>query len=146
MADAIGALAAERYISLTTHRQNGTLASAPVWVVSDDGVRLLVWTGAATWKVARIRRDARVFVAACDHRGHECGLRFPAHARALGPEAARIVDPLLRRKYGWQRRLLELRARLSRPGAGAVYLEIMPPSAGGRGRAAGPARRPGTVH
>lgn len=145
MADVIGALAAERYMSLTTRRQDGTLASAPVWVVSDDGVRLLVWTGAATWKVRRIRRDARVFVAACDYRGHERSPRFPAHARVLGPVAARVVDPLFRRKYGWQRRLLELRARLSRPSTSSVYLEIVPiRAAGASGRVAEPARRPGT--
>ena len=44
----VGELDAERYVSLTTRRRNGTLASTPVWVVSDDGVRLLVWTGAST--------------------------------------------------------------------------------------------------
>jgi PPOX class probable F420-dependent enzyme len=129
MYTSIGDLNAERYVSLTTRRPNGTLASAPVWVVSDDGLRLLVWTGATTWKVRRIARDSRVFVAACDYRGRERGLRLPAHARTLDSGAAVVVDPLLRRKYRWQRRLLELRARLGRCDAGAVYLEIAPEDA-----------------
>ena len=121
----IGQLGAERYLSLTTRRPNGTLASTPVWVVSDDGVRLLVWTGASTWKVGRIRCDPRVFVAASDYRGRERSPRLPAVARALGPDAASVVDPLLRRKYGWQRRLLELKARLGRTRDPAAYLEIV---------------------
>jgi hypothetical protein len=49
----LGQLADERYISLTTFRRDGSTASTPVWVVSDDGERLLVWTGANTWKVKR---------------------------------------------------------------------------------------------
>jgi PPOX class probable F420-dependent enzyme len=114
-----------RYLSLTTHRRDGSLASTPVWVVSDDGRRLLVWTGAATWKVRRIRRDARVFVAACNARGRERGPRLEGTAHILGADAAGLVIPLLRRKYGWQRRLLELVARLRRrPRLPQAYIEI----------------------
>lgn len=118
-----------RYLSLTTRRRDGSLASAPVWVVSDDGQRLLVWTGFTTWKARRIRRDPRVLVAACDIRGRERGPRLEATARILGADAADLVVPLLRRKYGWQRRLLELQSRLSRrlsrrPRPGPAYIEI----------------------
>ena len=125
----LGELARERYVSLTTFRRDGSTASTPVWVVSDDGNRLLVWTGAETWKVKRIRRDPRVLVAPATMRGRERGPRVEAHARVLGPEAERIVPPLLRRKYGWQQRVLELQAALGRalrrpPGPGSVYLEI----------------------
>jgi len=125
----LGELADERYISLTTFRRDGSAASTPVWVVSDDGERLLVWTGAETWKVRRIRRDPRVLVAAATMRGRELGPRVEAHARVLGPEAEGLVVGLLRRKYGWQRRGLELQTALRRllrrpPGPGAAYLEI----------------------
>jgi len=125
----VGSLAGERYISLTTFRHDGSTASTPVWVVSDDGERLLVWTGAGTWKVKRIRRDPRVLVAASNFKGRETGPRLPGRARVLGAEAEPLVVRLLRRKYGWQRRGLELQARLQRllrrrAGAGAVYLEI----------------------
>jgi PPOX class probable F420-dependent enzyme len=125
----VGQLAGERYISLTTFRRDGSAASTPVWVVSDDGERLLVWTGANTWKVKRIRHDPRVLVAAATMRGREFGPRLEAHARVLGPEAGELVAPLLRRKYGWQRRGLELQAAfrrlLRRPaGPGPAYLEI----------------------
>ena len=125
----LGQLAGQRYISLTTYRRDGSTASTPVWVVSDDGERLLVWTGENTWKVKRIRRDPRVLVAPSDFKGRERGPRVAAHARVLGPETEELVTTLLRRKYGWQRRGLELQARLQRlfdrrPAAGSVYLEI----------------------
>jgi len=121
----LGELASRRYVSLTTRRRDGSLASTPVWVVSDDGERLLVWTAARSWKVRRIRRDPRVLVAASDFRGREQGPRRPAVARVLPPEAAEIVVPLLRRKYGWQRRALELQSRLARgPRPEAAYIEL----------------------
>ena len=125
----LGELADERYISLTTFRRDGSAASTPVWVVSDDGERLLVWTGAETWKVKRIRRDPRVLVAPSDARGRERDARREGTARVLGGNAADIVVPLLRRKYGWQRRALELQGRVARllarkPAAGSVYLEL----------------------
>ena len=121
----VGSLAGERYISLTTFKRDGSTVSTPVWTVSDDGVRLLVWTGADSWKVKRIRRDPRVLVAASSYKGVERGDRIAGEARVLGPEAEQLVTPLLRRKYGWQKRALDLQAKLRRkPGAGSVYLEI----------------------
>jgi uncharacterized protein len=121
----VGSLAGARYISLTTFKRDGSTASTPVWVVSDDGVRLLVWTGAGTWKVKRIRRDPRVLVAASNYKGVEKGERIAGQARVLGPDAEPLVTALLRRKYGWQRRALELQAKLRRgPGPASAYLEI----------------------
>jgi len=125
----LGELADERYISLTTFRRDGSAASTPVWTVSDDGERLLVWTGAETWKVRRIRRDPRVLVAPSDARGRERGPRREGTARVLDGDAAGVVVPLLRRKYGWQRRALELQGRVARllsrkPAAASVYLEL----------------------
>jgi PPOX class probable F420-dependent enzyme len=97
-------LANTRYISLTTRRRDGTLASTPVWVVSDDGCRLLVWTHASTWKVRRIRRDPRVLVAKSNYRGRERGPRLEGMAQLVDNVD---VQQLIRAKYGWQKRLLE---------------------------------------
>jgi PPOX class probable F420-dependent enzyme len=101
----LSSLATERYVSITTFRRDGTPASTPVWVVSDDPHRLLVATGAGTWKVKRIKRDPHVRVAGCNARGK-------VHGEAVDA-VAHLVDerPLVRRlqyeKYGWQKRLLE---------------------------------------
>ena len=113
----ISTLAGERYISLTTFKRDGTPVSTPVWVVSDNGERLLVWSGAKTWKVRRLRRDPRVLVAPSSFRGRERGDRLPAQARVI-PDPG--VDRLLRRKYGWQKRALELLNRRANAGAWAT--------------------------
>jgi PPOX class probable F420-dependent enzyme len=123
----LSSLADERYVSITTFRRDGTPASTPVWVVSDDPHRLLVATGAGTWKVKRIKRDPHVRVAGCNARGK-------VHGEAVDA-VAHLVDerPLVRRlqyeKYGWQKRLLEsvygLVLRVTRkPRPAEAFIEI----------------------
>jgi PPOX class probable F420-dependent enzyme len=113
-------LADARYISLTTRKRDGSLVSTPVWVVTDDGKRLLVWSYASTWKVKRIRHDPRVLVAQSSFRGKEKGLRYEGRARIVDDVD---VQQLIRRKYGWQKRLLE---RLDRgEPAPSVAIEIV---------------------
>ena len=97
-------LRTERYISLTTFKRDGTPVSTPVWVVSDDGNRLLVWSAATTWKVRRVRRDPRALVAAASFRGKERGDRVAVTARVIDDPG---IDRLLREKYGWQKRALD---------------------------------------
>jgi uncharacterized protein len=97
-------LTTRRYISLTTFKRDGTPVSTPVWVVSDDGERLLVWSAAKTWKVRRIRRNPRVLVAPANFRGKERGARIEAAARLIEHDR---VDELLRQKYGWHKRALD---------------------------------------
>jgi PPOX class probable F420-dependent enzyme len=129
--DGFAALARERHISLTTFKRDGSTASTPVWVVSDDARRLLVWSGANTWKVKRIRNDPRVRVAPCDSKGRVHGDAVDGTARLLGPEAASLVQPLLREKYGFVKRALDvlnacLRVVARRPKPDAEYIEILP--------------------
>ena len=101
----ISDLKSRRYISLTTFKRDGTPVSTPVWVVSDDGERLLVWSAAKTWKVRRIRRNPDVLLAPANFRGKERGERVPATARLIDHPG---IDALLRRKYGWQKRAIDL--------------------------------------
>jgi PPOX class probable F420-dependent enzyme len=120
----VGSLAGERYISLTTFKRDGTPVSTPVWVTSDDGRRLLVWSGTETWKVRRLRRDARVLVAPANFRGRERGPRIAGLARVISDPG---VDALLRRKYGWQKRALD-RINGSRPESWSVIEIVDEPS------------------
>ena len=126
--DAAG-LARERYISLTTFKRDGTAVSTPVWVGSDDGERLLVWTGAGTWKAKRIRRDPHVRVAPCDARGRPRGDAVEATARVLDDPG--IAERVLRRKYRIQKPALDafnsLMSRVRRrPPGRSVTIEIRP--------------------
>ena len=79
-----------------------------MWVASDDGRRPLVWTHASTWKVKRIRRDPRALVAKSNYRGRERGSRLEGRALIVDDTD---VQKLIRAKYGWQKRLLELLSR-----------------------------------
>jgi PPOX class probable F420-dependent enzyme len=101
----LDALAGERYISITTFRPDGSAASTPVWVVSDDPRRLLVATGAGTWKVRRIKSNPHVRVAGCDARGRVHGSTVEGVARLVDEEP--LVRRLQHEKYGWQMAILE---------------------------------------
>lgn len=131
---------AARYVSLTTFRSDGSPVATPVWVVEKEG-RLFVWTGAATGKARRIRRDPRARVAVCDYRGRldeGGGARGGGIARGVGadgdgnagsatatasgvlalgrllPRDDRLdVWALMRRKYGWQLRGTLLSGRVN---------------------------------
>lgn len=126
----VGALADEKYISLTTFKQDGTPVAAPVWVVSDDGRRLLVWTGPQTGKVKRLRRNPRVIVTASDVRGRTHGESYEGVGRLLDIPQGSLVEPLLNRKYGMTRRLLGLfnllvRAITRKQPERSAYIEIV---------------------
>jgi uncharacterized protein len=110
----VAALAGEKYISLTTFKRDGTPVATPVWVVSDDGRRLLVWTGPETWKVKRLRLNPRVVVAASDLRGRTRGESYEGVGRLLDIPQGSLVEPLLDRKYGLTRRLLGVFNKLVR--------------------------------
>ena len=123
-------LEGERYASITTFRRDGSPASTPVWFVSDDlQRRLLVATGATTWKVRRIRRNPHVRVAACSARGKVSGAPIDGTARFV--DDADLVRRLQAEKYGWQKWLAEKASGLSRwitrrPPDEAVFIEIVP--------------------
>jgi PPOX class probable F420-dependent enzyme len=99
----VSSLVNERYIRLTTGKRDGTPVATPVWVVSDDGKRLLVWTGSDTWKARRLRRDPSVLVAASDARGNAKGAEIPATTRFV--DEGELVTTLLRRKRGSDRKV-----------------------------------------
>jgi uncharacterized protein len=101
---ALADLADERYVSLTTFKQDGTPVSTPVWVAGDDG-SLLVVTGADSWKVKRIRRDHHVRVAPCTGFGKVRGGAIDAHAEIV--EDTHLVEELEERKYGWQKHVAQ---------------------------------------
>ena len=128
----VGSLAGEKYISLTTFKRDGTPVATPVWVVSDDGRRLLVWTGPRTWKVRRLRRNPRVLVAASDFRGSVRGESYAGIGRLLDVPQGSLVEPLLNCKYGLTRRLLGIfnglvRTLTRKQPEPSAYIEIVDP-------------------
>ena len=127
---AFPSLARERYLSITTFRRDGTPATTPVWFVSDDPRRrVLVATGAATWKVGRIRRNPHVQIAPCTARGKTTGAPMDGVARFV--DEGELVRTLQAEKYGWQKWLIEKAYGVTRwitrkPAEEAVFIEIVP--------------------
>jgi PPOX class probable F420-dependent enzyme len=115
----VATLAKEPYLSLTTFRKVGTPVPTPVWAAGDNGA-LLVWTGAGSGKVKRLRHTSRVTVAPCDRRGRLDSDPIVATARVMAPEEMPRVMAAMQTKYGWQFRLSAVGATIGR------FLRIKP--------------------
>ena len=68
MTDALSALAAEKFVSLTTFKKDGTPVAAPMWIGRDED-HLFVWTPADSWKAKRAKNNPRVTLVPCGRGG-----------------------------------------------------------------------------
>ncbi|MGW7578474.1 PPOX class F420-dependent oxidoreductase [Streptomyces sp. NPDC054765] len=112
------AVAGSAYVSLVTYRRNGSPVATPVWAVA-DGAELLVWTRDDSWKVKRLRNDARVTVTPCDVRGRiaEGARTVEGTGRLLeGASGLGRVRKAMARKYGLRFRLMDVVGALVRGG------------------------------
>jgi len=87
-----------KYLSVTSFYRDGTPVATPVWFVH-QGERLLVETGADTYKVRRIRANPSVLIASCTATGRLRSRQVSARAEILGPEALEPTRKLMARKY-----------------------------------------------
>ena len=122
----VSELGSEKYVALTTFRRDGRPVTTAVWCAAEDG-SLLVWTGAATGKVKRIRRDPHVTVAPSSASGAPRGGAADAVAEIVG-ETERI-ERLLTQKYGLMYRAVRgfnafVRTVRRRPAEASVTLVI----------------------
>ena len=62
------ALAAQKFVSLTTYKKHGDAVATPMWV-GRDGDHLFVWTPADSAKIKRVRNDPRVTLVPCGRFG-----------------------------------------------------------------------------
>jgi hypothetical protein len=120
MPDALAQFALAKYISLETFRKTGVGVRTPVWFAADPGAPdvFYVYSAPDAGKVKRIRNNAHVRVAPSDIRGNLRGAWVDGDAQIVsGAEADRGQD-LLRKKYGWMKRIGDFFARFhSRPQA-----------------------------
>jgi uncharacterized protein len=119
-----------RYLSITSHKRNGTAVATPVWFVEQDG-RLLVETDAASGKVKRIRHNPAVLVAECSANGRLRGGQLPAVAELLPQSEVARVHRLMTQKYRADLvvigplRALQSALHLGSPRTHSVILSIM---------------------
>lgn len=101
-------IAGGKYVSLTTHRRDGTTSATPVWIADLGDGTVGFTTGLDSLKVKRIRNDPRVSLQACDMRGRVKDGAESVDGTATvvdGPEFER-VRAVVRTKYGLQYRLM----------------------------------------
>ena len=115
-------VAARRYVVLTTFRRTGEGVDTTVWLLGRDG-KIYVSTPEHTGKVKRLRRDPRVRLTPSDAKGKRLGPAVEGRARPVPGERRREVDRALRRRYGWQQRLLDLVFTLRRKEQLVVEIE-----------------------
>jgi PPOX class probable F420-dependent enzyme len=124
MASAGTPLDDERYINLETFKKDGRGVKTPVWAAPLDG-KLVVFTDGTSYKVKRLRRDPRIRVAPCDVRGNVKGAWLDGTGRILEDDADKArAMAALRRKYGWQIRVLDVFSWLGRRIGRRAYLEL----------------------
>lgn len=112
------------YISLVTFKRDGTGVPTPVWY-APIGERLYVFTEGASYKVKRLRRDARIRVAACGATGRVTGAWHNGSGRVVDDaELERRAYEALRAKYRWQMRLVDLLSTAAGRIGGRKILEL----------------------
>ena len=118
------ALDQERYISLETFRRDGSGVQTPVWMAALDG-RLVIFTDGTSYKVKRLRNNPKCRVAGCDARGKVHGAWHDGSCAILSdPAQIARAYAALRKKYGWQMRLLDLFAFIGRRISRRAVLEV----------------------
>ena len=65
MTDAVSALGAEKFVSLTTFKKDGSAVASPLWI-GQDGDHVFFWTPADSWKVKRAKNNRNDTEAICE--------------------------------------------------------------------------------
>lgn len=97
----VATLGGTPFVDLVTYRASGEPVHTPVWV-STDGRLLYVSTFGDSYKVARVRREPRVAVAACTGEGTLLpGAGYvPGRATVVDRAGLRVGVQAHRAKYG----------------------------------------------
>lgn len=114
------------YIALETFKKNGQGVSTPVWVIGKKD-QLYVWTDGDSWKVKRIRNNARVRVCKCDRQGGVESDWIEAEARVLAEDDQEMRGQLAK-KYGLMYQFFSLMGRITRRNSSRVVIEVYQPT------------------
>ena len=104
MTDALSALGAEKFVSLTTFKKDGAAVATPMWIGRDDD-HLFVWTPADSWKAKRVKNNPQVVLAPSSRGGkvHEGADLVDGVAEVITePATVQRLAGVIRRKYGFE--------------------------------------------
>ncbi len=116
----------DQFFALRTFRRDGSAASTPVWL-APVGDLWYGYTPGRSWKVARIRRTARVEIAPSTFDGGPTGPWRSGSARVLSARELRTAKRAMTAKYGNKFRVFvitTLLGSLRKHGGRAVGVEI----------------------
>lgn len=96
------------YLSLATFKKNGDAVETAMWFVTIDAA-IYLFTDGTSYKVKRLRRDTRIRIAPCNVSGKVSGSWTDGRGEIVeDPSVIKRVYAELKRKYGWQMRLLDI--------------------------------------
>jgi len=103
-------IADEKYVALTTYKQDGTTKSLPVCIADFGDGQLGFTTASSSYKVRRINNDSRVVIQPCNARGEVkdgseavTGTAIVVEGDAFDPYAM-----IVKKKYGVMYRSMKL--------------------------------------
>jgi PPOX class probable F420-dependent enzyme len=102
MADAVSALGAEKFVSLTTFKKDGGAVATPMWI-GRDGDHVFFWTPVDSWKAKRAKNNPRVTLVPCSRGGkaREGATRVDGVAEVIAePATVQRLAGVIRGKYG----------------------------------------------
>lgn len=110
------AIAAEKYVRLTTFTKDGRRKNTPVWIVDLDDGTVGFTTDDDTWKVKRIRHTPTVELAPSDMKGAvaDGAPVVTGTATVVSGAAYEPVAAAVKAKYGLTYRMIDLWSKLTR--------------------------------
>jgi PPOX class probable F420-dependent enzyme len=118
-------VAKAEFVLLTTFTKDGRPKPTAIWA-ANDGDRLLVITGAKSWKVKRIRNTPRVTLAICDRGGNPKSEAIEATATILDASQTGVVYEAIGSEYGIVGKAFNLFSKLRGGMNNNVGLELRP--------------------
>lgn len=116
-------LADQPYILLSTRKRDGSFVPTPVWCVGNER-HIYAFSAGEAGKVKRLRNFSECQIAACDFKGKRTGNYSTAKAVLIDGQEACDAHQALRKKYGWQMKLLDLGANISGRTKRRAYIRI----------------------
>ena len=97
------AIAAEKFVSLTTFTKDGRPKPTAVWIVALPDGRVGFTTSTNAWKAKRVRNTPKVTLRPCDQRGRvaDDAVEVTGTAEVVDGAEFTEVQRLVRDKYGF---------------------------------------------
>lgn len=113
-----------QYLLLKTLKRNGDWVATPVWFASDDEYHYVFSAGKAG-KVKRLRNFSEVKIAGCTVTGKQLSDDQSSEAFLINDTTSiQQADRCLKQKYGWQKSLTDIMAKIANKHKKRQYIKI----------------------